>query len=86
LRVRMGAHIGTPECKKASLLSESKLYEQCHAICEFAHGGQILVTNQVHTLEVNHNPSPNNQFDRYTPRSIGRPWMWTSRHLEMSRR
>ncbi|MCW3097845.1 MAG: putative ATPase [Chthonomonadaceae bacterium] len=48
LKVRMGVHVGAPECREGDYFGPS--VNRVARVCDLGHGGQILITRAVHEL------------------------------------
>jgi predicted ATPase/class 3 adenylate cyclase/Tfp pilus assembly protein PilF len=48
LKVRMGVHVGAPECREGDYFGPS--VNRVARVCDLGHGGQILITQAVHEL------------------------------------
>ncbi len=48
IKVRMGMHVGAPECREGDYVGPS--VNRVARVCELGHGGQILVTQAVHEM------------------------------------
>jgi len=47
LRVRMGAHLGQMDVSSVTMLRQSDLFSKTREVSDFAHGGQVLVSNEL---------------------------------------
>lgn len=48
LRVRMGADCGAHGVSNANQIQNTEVYQRCHEISDFGHGGQVLVSNSLY--------------------------------------